>query len=371
MDEIENKSFALEREKFKSLMEGVKEAVVLLDPEQKIIYTNEKTSALTGYTSREMLSKHVSEVLYMIDADDKLVDPNLICPIGGIDMDGVIYRSEHVSLVDKKDMVKAVNIQSRKIHEGSKIGLGAMIIIDDVFQKDELERMKIDFVSMAVHMLRTPLTVIKGFLSTLMKLETVQKLNRDELDSITSAIAGADELDMLVENLLHLSEIQTGKFKIITSNVAYDGLVATIVSEFKANAEAKDLRILFVPPLYDLPMVKLDLARIKEVLRNLIDNAIKYTDKGGVEISLSREGDFIKTTIKDSGRGIPPSNLEYIFTKFYRIKDPLEMKSGLGLGLFVARRVIEAHGGKIWAESVEGQGSNFHFTLPVSTVPVR
>jgi PAS domain S-box-containing protein len=356
----------LEKEKFKSLIAGVRETVVLLDPEQKIIAANDKATELTGYSQREMVGKHVSEVLYMIDKDDKLVDPNLICPIGGLDMDGVIFRSEHVSLVDKKDTVKAVNVQSRKIREGSKIGLGAMIIIDDVFQKDELERMKVDFVSMAVHMLRTPLTVIKGFLSTLMKLDTVQKLNRDELDSITSAIAGADELDMLIENLLHLSEIQTGKFKIITSAVAYDGLVSTIVAEFKPSAEVKGLRLLFVPPLYDLPLVQIDLARIKEILRNIIDNSIKYTEKGGVEVSLSREGDFIQTTVKDSGRGIPPSNLEYIFTKFYRIKDPLEMKSGMGLGLFVARRVIEAHGGKIWVESVEGQGSNFHFTLPVA-----
>ncbi len=357
----------LEKEKFKSLISGIKETVILLDPEQKIITANDRASELTGYSLREMFGKRISEILYMIDKNDKMVDPNLICPIGGLDMDGVIYRSEHVSLVDKKDVIKAVNIQSRKIREGSKIGLGAMIIIDDVFQKDELERMKVDFVSMAVHMLRTPLTVIKGFLAALMKLDTVQKLNSDELDSITSAITGADELDMLIENLLHLSEIQAGEFKIITSFVAYDGLVATVVSEFKQSVDTKDLRLLFVPPLYDLPMLKIDLSRIKEVLRNLIDNAIKYTDKGGVEISLSKDGNFIQTTIKDSGRGIPPSNLEYIFTKFYRIKDPLEMKSGMGLGLFVARRIIEAHGGKIWAESVEGQGSNFHFTLPIPT----
>lgn len=357
----------LEKEKFNALLAGVKESVILLDPDQKIIATNDKASELTGYSSREMLGKHFSEILYMIDKDDKMLDPHLVCPVGGLDMDGVIYRSEHVSLVDKKDTVKAVNVQSRKIREGSKIGLGAMIIIDDVFQKDELDRMKVDFVSMAVHMLRTPLTVIKGFLASLMKLETVQKLDRDELDSITSAIAGADELDMLIENLLHLSEIQTGKFKILTSFVAYDGLVATVAGEFKQAVDIKNLRLLFVPPLYDLPMLKIDLSRIKEVLRNLIDNAIKYTDKGGVEISLSKEEGFIQTTIKDSGRGIPPSNLEYIFTKFYRIKDPLEMKSGLGLGLFVARRIIEAHGGKIWAESIEGQGSTFHFNLPIPT----
>lgn len=357
----------LEKEKFKSLVSGIKETVILLDLDQKIMSVNDKASELTGYSSREMLGRHISEILYLIDSEDKRVDQNLICPIGGLDMDGVIYKSDRVSLVDKNDTVKAVNIQSRKISEGSKIGLGAMLVIDDVFQKDELERMKIDFVSMAVHTLRTPLTVIKGFLATLMRLDTVQKLNRDELDSINAAISGADELDMLIENLLHLSEIQTGKFKIITSFVAYDGLVATIVNEFKQSVDTKNLRLLFVPALYALPMLKIDIQRIKEVLRNLIDNAIKYTDKGGIEIALSKDGNFIQTTIKDSGRGIPASNLDYIFTKFYRIKDPLEMKSGMGLGLFVARRIIETHGGKIWVESIEGQGSNFHFTLPIPT----
>src|SRR5262245_28507495 len=99
----------LEKEKFKSLSQGVREGVVLLDLEQKIISTNDKITELTGYSAREMLGKPVNEILYMIDSNDKMVDPNLICPIGGIDMEGVIYRSEHVNLIDKKDMVKVVN----------------------------------------------------------------------------------------------------------------------------------------------------------------------------------------------------------------------------------------------------------------------
>jgi len=301
----------------------------------------------------------------MIDSADKAVDPNLLCPMGGLDMEGVIFKEGSVSLVDKGNVVKVVNVQSRKIREGSKIDLGAIIIIDDVFQESELERMKTDFVSMAVHMLRTPLTIIKGFLSSLLGLETVQKLNRSELDDLTSAIAGTDELSMLIENLLHLSEIQSGRFKIHTSPVSYEGLLASVVNEFKPPIEVKGLRLVYVPPLHELPMLKIDFARIKEVLRNLLDNAVKYTTTGGIEVTVVREQNTIHTMIKDTGKGIPLTNLEYVFTKFYRIKDPLSMQQGMGLGLFVSKKIVETHGGKIWAESIEGQGATFHFTLPL------
>jgi len=356
----------LEQNKFNALVSGIREAVILLDPNQNIIGANQSATQMTGYALNEMLGRPVSQILNILDSNEALIDPNLICPTGGLDLDGVIYKATNVSLIDKADVVKVVNIQSIKIKEGSKIELGAIVVIDDNFEEGELERMKVDFVSMAVHMLRTPLTIVKGFLSTLSKLDTIKKLSKEEVDDLSAATSGADELGILIENLLHLSEIQSGNFRIHSSSVSYEGLIASVVNEVKPTVEAKGLRLVYIPPLYDFPQIKIDFGRIKEVLVNLLDNAVKYTDKGGIEVTFFRENDFIHTTIKDTGKGIPASSLEYIFTKFYRIKDPLEMEQGLGLGLFVAKRVIEAHGGKIWVESTEGQGSVFHFTLPIN-----
>ncbi len=364
---MDGSTLELEKAKFNTLFYGVREAILLLDNDQFITQVNQKMCDLTGFEAPELLGKKISSIVNLITIDDTIIDADLLCPPGKIDMEGVIYKAENVSLIDKLQNVHAVDVQSRKIAEGSKIGLGAMVILNDVFKEGELERMKTDFVSMAVHMLRTPLTIVKGFLNSLLKIETIKKLNQDEISDLSSAVAGAADLSMLIENLLHLSEIQQGRFSIHATLVSYDGLINSMIAEYKTIVENKGLHLLYIPPLYELPMLEIDFVRVKEVLRNLLDNAIKFTEKGGIEITLYREENNIHTTIKDTGKGIPESNLEYIFTKFYRIKDPLEMEHGLGLGLFVSKRIIEAHGGKMWAESIENQGSIFHFTLPVPT----
>jgi signal transduction histidine kinase len=362
---MDGSTLELEKAKFNTLLEGVREAVILLDNDQIITQVNSKATEMTGFQANELLGKKFSEVINLITFDNIIVNADLLCPPGKIDMAGIVYKAESVSLIDKLQNVKVIDIQSRKIAEGSKIGLGAMILFDDVYKEGELERMKTDFVSMAVHMLRTPLTIVKGFLNNLLKIETIKKLNQDEISNLSSAITGASDLSMLIENLLHLSEIQRGKFTIHASKVSYDGLISQLIAEYKGTVESKGLQLLFIPPLYELPMLELDFVRMKEVLRNLLDNAIKFTEHGGIEVTVFKEGENIHTTIKDTGKGIPETNLDYIFTKFYRIKDPLEMEQGLGLGLFISKRIVEAHGGKMWAESIEGQGSIFHFTLPI------
>jgi signal transduction histidine kinase len=362
---MDGSNLELEKAKFNSLIDGIKEAVVLLDSNQIIIQVNQKATDLTGYAVGELLGKKFSEAVNVIGIDDQVLNADLLCPPGGLDIDGIIFKEQNLSLIDKMQTVRVVDVQSRKIAEGSKIGLGAMVIFNDVFKEGELERMKTDFVSMAVHMLRTPLTIVKGFLSNLLKIETIKKLNPDEISNLSSAVAGAANLSMLVENLLHLSEIQQGRFTIHASKVSYDGLLSQMIADYKPTVEAKGLQLLYIPPLYEIPMMEIDFTRVKEVLRNLIDNAVKFTEQGGIEITVFKEEKFIHTTVKDTGKGIPQSNLDYIFTKFYRIKDPLEMEQGLGIGLFVSKKIIEAHGGKMWAESIEGQGSVFHFTLPI------
>jgi PAS domain S-box-containing protein len=354
--------------KFNALMEEMREGVILLNTQQLIVNANATACEMTGYEVKEMIGKHVSDILNILSDEDTMLDPDLICPPGDLDRDGVIFKADSVSLINKNENVRVVNVKSRKIAQGSKINLGAMVIITDVFKEGELERMKTDFVSMAVHMLRTPLTIVKGFLNNLLKIETIKKLNPDEISNLSSAIAGADNLDTLIENLLHLSEIQRGSFTIHASLVSYDGLLASMVTEYKPKVDGKGLQLIYIPPLYELPRLELDFARMREVLRNLLDNAMKFTEQGGIEITVSKEEDFIHTVVKDTGKGIPESNLEYIFTKFYRIKSPLEMEQGLGLGLFISKKIIEAHGGKIWVDSIEGQGSMFHFTLPIPKV---
>ncbi len=362
---MENKLLELEKIKFNSLLEDIDEGVLIVNTDQYVTHVNTKVCEMTGFTSKELVGMFIGDAINVLNSENLIIDPDLICPPGNLDRDGVIFKVDNVSLVNKNESIRVIDIRSRKIRQGSKIDLGAMVVLIDVFKQGELDRMKNDFISMAVHMLRTPLTIVKGFLNNLVKIETIKKLNQDELSYLSSAITGAANLSMLVENLLHLSEIQRGSFRIQASPVSYDGLISSIVTELKPQVESKGLQLIYIPPLYELPILELDFTRVKEVLHNLLDNSLKFTEQGGIEITVFKEKELIHTQVKDTGKGIPSSNLEYVFTKFYRIKDPLEMAQGLGLGLFVSKKIVEAHGGKMWAESIEGQGTIIHFTFPI------
>ncbi|RJR28247.1 PAS domain-containing protein [candidate division WWE3 bacterium] len=354
----------LEREKLRVVASGIKEGIIILDPQQKVTLINKAAEELTGYGQSDVLGQHISGFLNLLDESDRPIDSNLYCPLGEIDTEGVFYHQEKLNLVTKTDTIKVINMESRKMREGSKIAVGAILILENVSTENELERMKVDFVSMSVHLLRTPLTILKGFLYNLSQPTTAAKLDEKEKTYLESAVSGAEELGMLVENVLHLSELQQGRFRINVSSVNYEGLVATVTHDFKKAAESKGISLIYIPPLYEIPMIQADFVRIREVLMNLIDNAIKFTDKGKVEVTVSKEEGLIHTIIKDTGAGIPEENIHHLFTKFYRIKDPLEMESGQGLGLYICKKIIDAHNGEIWAESVLGQGSVFHFTLP-------
>jgi len=295
------------------------------------------------------------------------VEADLYCPVGGADIDGVVYKKDEIKLVNKQNTIKLVKLESRKIKEGSAINLGCIIRVEDLTYEGELERMRLDFVSMSVHVLRTPISVIKGYLSFLSKPETTKKLDETEIQYLNQTITSVDELVDLVENLLDLSGLQKGGFELKTSAISLEKIIKDVVDEYKQAAKEKELKLIFAPPLFEIPLVEANVTRLKIVLRNLIGNAVKFTDKGQIEISLHEEKDgFITVSIKDTGKGIPAENIDKVFDKFYRIKEALEMASGAGLGLFISKKIIESLQGKIWVESVEGKGSTFYFSIPIS-----
>ena len=130
-------------------------------------------------------------------------------------------------------------------------------------------------------------------------------------------------------------------------------------------AADKDVQVVVIRPLYCIPMVNADISKLHIVLQNLIENAIKYTKEGKIEVVLSHQEGNIKVAVKDSGRGIPQEYIENLFSKFYRVKKALEMDYGMGLGLYISKKIIDAHNGLIWVESDPNKGSVFYFTLPV------
>jgi len=248
---------------------------------------------------------------------------------------------------------------------------GSLLLVQDLTRIRRLETMRRDFVSNLSHELRTPLASLKALTETLQDgaLDDPPAARRfiDQIQVET------DALTQMVTELLELSRIESGRLSLDLQPAAPHDLLNSACNRMQMQAERAGLT-LRVEGAEDLPKVRIDSQRLEQVLVNLIHNAVKFTRAGG-EIIL--RGDVvpeggtgigeIRFAVRDTGIGIPADDVSRIFERFYRV-DKSRAGSGTGLGLSIAKHIVEAHGGRIWAESVEGQGSTFHFSIPLTTV---
>jgi signal transduction histidine kinase len=257
-------------------------------------------------------------------------------------------------------------------YEGRAAILGNLLDITErkylerkMVEYEEISKMKTDLLATVSHELRTPLATIKGY-STLI-LDYYARLDADETkDYLRSIDMSTDRLAKLVDNLLDTSRMDSGLLKLEKSPTNIAQLIKGIITEASVRAERYHIT---VKPLKRLPKVNIDAKRIRQVLDNLIDNAIKYSPpEKEIMISAEKSDNELFISITDQGPGIPAGELSKIFERMYRIEQRLYSgANGIGLGLYICQRLVQAHGGRIWAESTPGQGSTFKFTLPLTT----
>jgi signal transduction histidine kinase len=177
-----------------------------------------------------------------------------------------------------------------------------------------------------------------------------------------------NHLISLIEDMLNVSRIERGKMEFLFEPTNVEELARFSYEQLLPIAGDKKLELTYLPPKSSLPTIMADKEKLRQVMNNIIDNALKYTKIGSVAVSLSREGDEIKFSVKDSGKGINKEDADSIFQKYSRGKESVKQSAGLGLGLYVAKIIIDQHKGKIWASSLgEGQGSIFAFSLPINS----
>ncbi len=233
----------------------------------------------------------------------------------------------------------------------------------------ELKRMdkaKSEFVSIASHQLRTPLTAIKGYLSMITD-GTYGKVPPKIREKMKNVIESNERLIRLVNELLSLSRIETGKIKLEPEKLKLETIVKQVIDDLRIVSKKNGLYLKFSKSKKSLPEMMIDEWKIRQVLINIIDNALKYTIKGGVVVTILREDDNAKIEICDTGEGMDEDELEKMFDSFSRGRAGNRLASeGAGLGLYIARKFVEMHDGKIWAES-EGKekGSCFHILIPI------
>lgn len=276
-----------------------------------------------------------------------------------------IQKPETLSIVkDKKET--EVKPFLKKIVLPNSDTVQYILTLRNLSKEKELEKLRLNFVTIAGHELRTPITYIRGYLSFL--LETASsKLTPEEQSFLEKSFVGTNNLSALTENLLTVSNIETKSLAFQKTSQDWDKIIHAAIEKYKKIASWKKVTLKTDLGNIELPKVNVDEFKISEVLENLIANAIEYNHENGtVEVAVKQEGDELQTAIKDTGIGIPKEKLPEIFTEFFRFSGPLiQASKGAGLGLFISKYIVENHGGKIWVESKLGRGSTFYFTLPI------
>jgi signal transduction histidine kinase len=225
----------------------------------------------------------------------------------------------------------------------------------------ELDQLKTEFVGLATHQIRGPLTAIKGYLSMILEGD-YGKISKSIEDSLRIIFSSAESLSVVVSDFLNVSRIEQGQMKYNMENCDLGELVIEVIKELKPNTDSRGLELKTDIPIEPF-IVHIDKEKIKQVINNLIDNSSKYTKEGGINVSLQKTNSSkILLSIKDTGVGISKDTLPHLFEKFSRAKDAFKTNIlGTGLGLYVAKKMMEAHKGRVWAESEgEGKGSQFY-----------
>lgn len=264
-------------------------------------------------------------------------------------------QSESVEVPTRHQFLQLIVIPDRH-------STGSLLLVQDLTRIRRLETVRRDFISNLSHELRTPLASLKALTETLQDgaLDDPPAARRF-IDQIQIEV---DALTQMVTELLELSRIESGRLSLDLKPVTVCDLLDSASKRMQLQAERAGLS-LRVACGDDLPQVKIDFQRLEQVLVNLIHNAVKFTRAGGEIVVLAEAvNGFVQFAVRDNGPGIPADEVPRIFERFYRV-DKSRTGSGTGLGLSIAKHIVEAHGGKIWVESVEGQGSTFYFSIPV------
>lgn len=351
-----------ERERLNAIIENSGDGVMIINPYRIIQTWNRALSHLTGISAEEATGRPCYEVLNLQTPQGVSVC-HTACPLIHPPNDGRLYAEGIHHRTDGMKITLA-NHYSPQRNEENKI---TQIIanVRDVTRFHEAEQLKQTLLSVISHELKTPVSIIKGYAGTLAR-EDADWDKAVLADGLRVIEEEADRLDKLITNLLEASKLQAGGLKLQLSYLDLADLISTAVENLRATT---DKHIFVVDFPADYPPVLGDYERLREVMTNLLGNAIKYSPEGG-EINVigsTNDHNMALVTIQDEGIGIAPADQEHIFERFYRVDNRLARQTpGTGLGLFLVKAVVEAHGGRVWVESTSGEGSSFTIELPIN-----
>ncbi len=341
-----------EKNKTLAIITNFTDGLLFFDKEDKLSLVNPVAEDFLAVEATEIIGKPFSE----------LADFPKLKVLAGLLREAAkrIFKEE-IEL--EKELILEVSTIP-VMREKEKLGL--LVVLHDITREKLVERMKTEFVSLTAHQLRTPLSAIKWTLKMVLDGD-LGKITKEQVEFLERTYNSNERMISLINDLLNVTRIEEGRYLYKPILAQFEDLVEEIVNNYKPEIKRKNIKFQFEKPERKVPKVKIDMEKMRLAITNLLDNAIRYTlPKGKVTVSLKYEEKKIKFSVEDFGIGIPKDQQKRLFTKFFRGANAIRIETeGSGLGLFLAKNIVEAHGGEIWFESEENKGSTFGFTLPV------
>ncbi len=353
------------------VINAIGDGVLAIDAQGNIQLINPAAQELLGWSKQDALMLNYKSVIHLLDQKNNELQPNSD-PIQQVLNDNQQRRSNDYNILTKSSKKLSTSLVISPIGQA---GSGVIIVFRDITAEKAAAREQSEFISTASHEMRTPVASIEGYLGLALNPQTSQ-IDAKARDFIMKAHESAQHLGNLFQDLLDVSKADDMRMSNNPKVIDITQFVHDITIGLDAKATAKGLQLVYVPipkdageggvkhiaPVY---YVNLDNDHIREIVENLIENAIKYTPAGQVTVDVNGTDDKVTVSIKDSGIGIPAEDIPHLFQKFYRVDDPETRQiGGTGLGLYLCRKLAETMGGRIWLESIYKQGSTFYLELP-------
>jgi PAS domain S-box-containing protein len=348
-----------EKRRLDAIIEHSADGVMILDCQGRITVFNRALADMTGWRPEDAMGRPCHEVLQLRNRRGEDICKS-DCPLRGLSPEADLYVEGDI--VRAGGAVVSVGITYSPLYDEEGRLINIIANVYDITRFRQAEEIKSTFISVISHELKTPVSIIKGYAGTLRR-EDAQWDEETVREGLVIIEEESDRLDRLISDLLDASRAQAGSLKLEMGDAHIPKLTQRVVEAFHLQTDIHQFELDFPP---DFPPVIADQERLRQVLSNLVSNAIKYSPEGG-KIRLGGYADRDKVTVyvADEGIGIPLDEQPRLFQRFYRLDSGLRRRAqGMGLGLYLCRAIVEAHGGRIWVESTPGQGSTFYFTLP-------
>lgn len=358
------------------LIESIADGIIVTDSEGKISLLNPAAAKMTGWDIQEAVGIDASLVIKLQLESGKEIE-DIENPFKQL-QSGQKPSNALLRLVSKTDSFIIASISVSPIMKDAKTMIGSVAVLRDVSDVRAEENRRADFISTASHEMRTPVAAIEGYLQLALN-DKVAKIDSKARDFLTKALESTHHLGQLFQDLLTSAKAEDGRLVNHPKVVEIGEMLQKLTEDLRFSAEKKGLLLDFrigatsqdtaiaaggkvIKPLY---YAFVDPDRMQEVMTNLFDNAVKYSDTGKITVALTGNNEVVQFYIKDTGQGIPKDDIPHLFQKFYRVDNSATRTiGGTGLGLFICKRIVDIYKGRIWVESEQGKGSTFYINLP-------